>query len=163
MFDPTALVGFHTWLSLVAIVAGFPVAAGLLRGHTKPGWTGVFLSTAFATSATGFGLPAPGLLPSHIVGAISLALIVVAGFALYGRLLEGAWRRTYAIAAVLAFYLLLFVLVVQLFLKVPALHALAPTGSEPPFALAQGILFLIFAGLTWQAAIRFVRVPRLAG
>lgn len=163
MFDPTTLVGFHTWLSLVAIVAGFPVAAGLLHGHTKPGWTGVFLSTAFATSATGFGLPAPGLLPSHIVGAISLALIVVAGFALYARLLEGAWRRTYAIAAVLAFYLLLFVLVAQLFLKVPALHALAPTGSEPPFAVAQGILFLVFAGLTWQAAIRFVRVPRLAG
>ncbi|MGN6098128.1 MAG: hypothetical protein ACTHP8_18085 [Bosea sp. (in: a-proteobacteria)] len=158
MFDPTTLVGFHTWLSLVAIVAGFPVTAGLLKGHTRPGWTGVFLSTAFATSATGYALPAPGLLPSHIVGAISLALIVVAGFALYAKMLEGPWRRIYAIAAVLAFYLLLFVLVAQLFLKVPALHALAPTGSEPPFAIAQGILLVVFAWLTWRAARRFTQV-----
>lgn len=158
MFDPTTLVGFHTWLSLVAIVAGFPVTAGLLKGHTRPGWTGVFLSTAFATSATGYALPAPGLLPSHIVGAISLALIVAAGFALYAKMLEGPWRRIYAIAAVLAFYLLLFVLVAQLFLKVPALHALAPTGSEPPFAIAQGILLVVFAWLTWRAARRFTQV-----
>ncbi|MBN9441076.1 hypothetical protein [Bosea sp. (in: a-proteobacteria)] len=158
MFDPTTLVGFHTWLSLVAIVAGFPVTAGLLKGHTRPGWTGVFLSTAFATSATGYALPAPGLLPSHIVGAISLALIVVAGFALYAKMLEGPWRRIYAIVAVLAFYLLLFVLVAQLFLKVPALHALAPTGSEPPFAIVQGILLVFFAWLTWRAARRFTQV-----
>ncbi|MDX3807778.1 hypothetical protein ACXIUS_00985 [Bosea thiooxidans] len=159
MFDPTTLVGFHTWLSLIAIVAGFPVAAGLLHGHTKPGWTGVFLSTAFATSATGFALPAPGLLPSHVVGAISLVLIAAAGFALYAKMLEGAWRRIYAITAVLAFYLLIFVLVAQLFLKVPALHALAPTGSEPPFAIAQGIVLVVFAVLTWQAAVRFLRAP----
>ena len=158
MFDPTTLVGFHTWLSLVAIVAGFPVTAGLLKGHTRPGWTGIFLSTAFATSATGYALPAPGLLPSHIVGAISLALIVAAGFALYAKMLEGPWRRIYAIAAVLAFYLLLFVLVAQLFLKVPALHALAPTGSEPPFAIAQGILLVVFAWLTWRAARRLTQV-----
>ncbi len=158
MFDPTTLVGFHTWLSLVAIVAGFPVTAGLLKGHTRPGWTGIFLSTAFATSATGYALPAPGLLPSHIVGAISLALIVVAGFALYAKMLEGPWRRIYAIVAVLAFYLLLFVLVAQLFLKVPALHALAPTGSEPPFAIVQGILLVFFAWLTWRAARRFTQV-----
>lgn len=158
MFDPTTLLGFHTWLSLVAIVAGVPVTMGLLQGHTKPGWTGVFLSTAFATSATGFALPAPGLLPSHIVGAISLVLIVLAGFALYAKMLEGAWRRSYAIAAVSAFYLLVFVLVAQLFLKVPALHALAPTGSEPPFASAQGIVLVVFAVLVWQAARRFMRV-----
>ena len=85
-------------------------------------------------------------------------LIVAAGFALYAKLLEGVWRRIYAIAAVLAFYLLVFVLVAQLFLKVPALHALAPTGSEPPFAIAQGIVLVVFAILTWQAARRFTRV-----
>jgi hypothetical protein len=159
MFDPTTLVGFHTWLSLVAIVAGFPVAAGLLQGHTRPGWTGVFLSTAFATSATGFGLPAPGLLPSHIVGAISLVLIVIAGFALYAKMLEGLWRRTYAVTAMLAFYLLMFVLVAQLFLKVPVLHQLAPTGAEPPFAIAQGVVLVVFAVLTWKAAARFTAGP----
>lgn len=159
MFDPTTFVGFHTWLSLIAIVAGFPVTAGLLHGHTRPGWTGVFLSTAFATSATGFGFPFNGVLPSHIVGAIHIALVAIAGYALYGRRLEGGWRRIYAIMAVLSFYLLIFVLVAQLFGKVPALHALAPTQSEPPFGIAQGIVLVVFALLTWKAAVRFVQVP----
>ncbi|MFJ5370336.1 hypothetical protein ACIPIA_14035, partial [Bosea sp. CER48] len=114
MFDPTTFVGFHTWLSLIAIVAGFPVAAGLLRGHTRPGWTGVFLSTAFATSATGFGFPFNSVLPSHIIGAIHIVLVAIAAFALYGKRLEGGWRRAYAITAMLSFYLLMFVLVAQM-------------------------------------------------
>lgn len=159
MFDPTTFVGFHTWLSLIAIVAGLPVTAGLLQGHTRPGWTGIFLSTAFATSATGFGFPFNGVLPSHIVGAIHIVLVVIAAYALYGRRLEGGWRRLYAIMAVLSFYLLIFVLVAQLFGKVPALHALAPTQSEPPFGIAQGIVLVVFALLTWKAAVRFVQVP----
>lgn len=161
MFDPTTLVGFHTWLSLIAIVAGLPVTAGLLRGHTRPGWTGVFLSTTFATSATGFAFPVNGVLPSHIIGAIALVIVVLAGYALYLRRLGGGWRRIYAIAAVLSWYLLLFVLVAQLFMKVPALNALAPTQGEPPFAIAQGLLFAVCAVLTWLAARRFVayRVP----
>ena len=162
MFNPATFVGFHTWLSLLAIIAGFPVAAGLLRGHTRPRWTGIFLSTAFATSATGFGFPFSGVLPSHIIGAISLLLVVSAAFALYGRLLEGAWRRIYAITALLAFYLLVFVLVAQLFLKVPALHALAPTGSEPAFLVAQLVVLAAFVVLIWQAARRFMQVPQLA-
>ena len=155
MFNPLSFVGFHTWLSLIAIVAGFPVAVGLLRGHVSPRWTGVFLSTAFATSATGFGFPFSGVLPSHIIGAVALVLVVVAGFALYGRMLIGLWRGVYAITAMLSFYLLLFVLVAQSFQKVPALRALAPTGSEPPFAIAEGLLFVAFVGLTWLAARRF--------
>jgi len=155
MFDPTTFVGFHTWISLIAIVAGFPVAAGLMKGHIRPGWTGVFLSTAFATSATGFGFPFGGVLPSHIIGAISLALVGIAGFALYARMLEGRWRRVYAITVMLTFYLLLFVLVAQLFSKVPALRAMAPTQSEPPFAASEGLLFVTFVVLTWRAARRF--------
>jgi uncharacterized membrane protein len=162
MFDPTTFVGFHTWLSLIAIVAGCPVAAGLLRGHTRPRWTGIFLSTAFATSATGFGFPFSGVLPSHGIGAISLALVAVAAFALYGRLLEGPWRRIYAVTSLLAFYLLVFVLVAQMFLKVPALHGLAPTGSEPAFLVAQLVVLLAFIVLIWQAARRFSQAPRLA-
>ena len=118
MFDPTTFVGFHTWLSLIAIVAGFPVTVGLLHGHTRPGWTGIFLSTAFATSATGFGFPFNGVLPSHVVGAIHIVLVAIAAYALYGRRLEDGWRRIYAIMAVLSFYLLIFVLVAQLFSKV---------------------------------------------
>jgi len=159
MFDPTTFVGFHTWLSLIAIVAGLPVTVGLLHGHTRPGWTGIFLSTAFATSATGFGFPFNGVLPSHVVGAIHIVLVAIAAYALYGRRLEDGWRRIYAIMAVLSFYLLIFVLVAQLFSKVPALRALAPTQSEPPFGIAQGIVLVVFALLTWKAAARFVQVP----
>jgi len=162
MFDPTTFVGFHTWLSLVAIVAGFPVAAGLLNGHVRPGWTGVFLSTAFATSATGYGFPFNGVLPSHIVGAISLILVGIAGYALYARRLDGIWRRAYAVTVMLTFYLLLFVLVAQLFSKVPALRAMAPTQSEPPFAISEGLLFVVFVVLTWLAARRFTTYRAVA-
>jgi hypothetical protein len=159
MFDPTTLTGFHTWLSLIAILAGFFVVPALLRGHTRPGWTGTFLSTAFATSATGFAFPFTGILPSHIFGAVSLVLIGLAGYGLYARMLQGTWRRIYAICVVIAQYLLCFVAVVQAFLKVPALNALAPTQSEPPFAIAQGLLFVVFAALTILAARRFTRSP----
>ncbi|MCU4182099.1 hypothetical protein [Bosea sp. BH3] len=161
MFDPTTFVGFHTWLSLIAILAGFPVTAGLLHGHTRPSWTGIFLSTSFATSATGFGFPFNGILPSHIIGAIHIVLVAIAAYALYGRRLEGGWRRTYAITAVLSFYLLMFVLVAQLFGKVPALRALAPTQSEPPFAIAETFVLFVFGFVTWKAAVRFVQMPRL--
>lgn len=159
MFDPTTLTGFHTWLSLIAILAGFFVIPGLLKGHMAPGWTGIFLSTAFATSATGFAFPFNGVLPSHIFGVVSLILIGLAGYGLYARMLEGAWRRTYAICVVIAHYLLCFVAVVQSFLKVPALNALAPTQSEPPFAIAQGALFVVFAVLTWLCGRRFAAGP----
>jgi len=155
IFNPTTLVGFHTWLSLIAIVAGFPMTAALLKGHLSRGWNGIFLSTAIATSATGFVFPFSGVLPSHIVGAISLVLLAVAALALYARGLQGGWRRVYAITAMLSFYLLIFVLIAQLFLKVPALHAMAPTQGEPPFAIAQGIALAIFLALTVLAARRF--------
>lgn len=155
MFDPTSFVGFHTWLSLIAIVAGFPIASGFLHGHVSPRWTGLYLSTAIATSATGFGFPVDGVLPSHIVGAISLALLLSAAFALYARALRGGWRRVYAISAMLGFYLLIFVAVAQAFMKVPALNALAPTQSEPPFAIAQGAVLIVFVVLTWLATRRF--------
>jgi hypothetical protein len=155
MFDPTTLVGFHTWLSLIAIAAGVPVAAALLRGAVSPGWTALYLATAIATSATGFLFPFNGVLPSHVFGVISLLLLLPATYALYGRSLAGGWGRFYAIAAMLALYLLVFVAVVQAFLKVPSLNAMAPTQSEPPFAIAQGLLLLVFVALTWLAARAF--------
>jgi hypothetical protein len=155
MFDPTTLVGSHTWLSLIAIAAGIPVAAALLRGEASRGWSGLYLATAIATSATGFLFPFTGVLPSHIFGVISLLLLLPATYALYGKALVGGWGRLYAIAAMLALYLLAFVAVVQAFLKTPALNAIAPTQSEPPFAIAQGVLLVVFTALTWLAARRF--------
>jgi hypothetical protein len=48
------------------------------------------------------------------------------------------------------------VLIAQLFMKVPSLHALAPTGSEPPFLISQVVvLAIIFIVLTVVAAIKF--------
>jgi hypothetical protein len=86
-----------------------------------------------------------------------VSLIVLAGaiFALYVRRLAGPWRRIYAISAVIALYLNFFVLIVQMFLKVPALKALAPTQSEPPFQITQLVALALFLLLTVLAAIKF--------
>ena len=134
----------HVVLSLIGIGSGLVVMVGLLGGKEHPRWTALFLATTVATSVTGFGFPFEHLLPSHIVGMVSLVVLAVAILARYAFHLAGAWRWVYVVGAVIGLYLNVFVLVVQGFLKVPALHALAPTQSEPPFAIAQGIVFVIF-------------------
>lgn len=145
----------HTLISLVGIGAGLVVAYGLLTARRLDGWTSVFLWTTVMTSVTGFMLPADRILPSHIVGALSLMVLAAAFYARYGRQMEGGWRVAYVAAAMLALYLNVFVLVVQLFLKVPAMRALAPTQSEAPFAVAQGLVLILFVGLAIVAARRF--------
>src|SRR5712675_871637 len=127
----------HVLISLVGIGAGLIVMFGLLGGKRFDGWTGLFLATTVLTSVTGYGFPFEHLLPSHIVGAISLVVLAVAIFARYSRRLLGSWRWIYAVTAVMAVYFNVFVLVVQLFLKVPALKASAPTQTEPPFLVAE--------------------------
>lgn len=151
----TAFTWFHTILSLVALVAGVPVVRELLASRVSRGWTEVFLATAVLTSVTGFGFPFDKLLPSHIVGIISLVLLAAAVLGLYVFHLSGPWRWIYAAGQTLAEYFLVFVLIAQLFNKIPALARLAPTQSEPPFAIAQGILLVIFAALTIGAALKF--------
>jgi hypothetical protein len=145
----------HVAISLIAIVTGLVVLAGLLKGQGLPVWTMVFLATTVATSLTGFGFPFEQLLPSHIVGAISLVALAVAYLARYRFHLANTWRTTYVVTAVLSLYLNVFVLVVQLFMKVPALAALAPTQSEPPFAIAQTIVLVIFLVLGYRAVVGF--------
>ena len=154
-FASTTFTLIHTALSLVGIVAGAFVALGLLRSETRAGWTALFFASTVATSATGFFFPFDRFLPSHWVGVISLIVLAVALYARYATRLTGAWRPVYAVAAMAAFYLNVFVLVVQIFRRVPALHALAPTESEPPFAIVQGIVLVLFAGLTIAAARAF--------
>jgi hypothetical protein len=117
----------------------------------------MFLATTALTSATGYGFPFHELLPSHIVGAVSLAVLALAAFALYGRKLAGGWKKTYVVSAVAALYFNVFVLVVQAFLKVPTLHALAPTQSEPPFAVAQLVVLLMFVAAGVVAVSRSSR------
>jgi hypothetical protein len=150
----TPFTWFHTILSLVAIVAGFVVVRDLLASRSPPIWTAVYIATAVLTSVTGFGFTAT-FGPSHVLGIISLVLLAGSIIALYGFHLSGPWRWIYAVAQTLAQYFLVFVLVVQFFRKVPALHALAPTESEPPFAIAQGVVLVIFIVLTIAAAVKF--------
>jgi hypothetical protein len=144
MFDPATLVGFHTWLSLIALAAGMVVMIGVIRGRPRPAWTAAFLLTALGTSATGFALPFTGVLPSHIVGGIALVVLAVALLAQYPFRLAGSWGWIYAIAAIASVYLLAFVGVAQAFLKIPALKAIAPTGTEAPFAVAQIAVLVVF-------------------
>ena len=104
MFDPTTLLGLHTWLSLIGLVSGFVVLVGLIQSRRLDGWTVVFLVTTVLTSATGFGLPADRILPSHIVGAVSLVVLAVAIAARYASRLAGSWRRVYVVTAMVALY-----------------------------------------------------------
>jgi hypothetical protein len=150
---------FHVVLSLLGIASGLIVAYGFIAGKRLNQWTALFLITTVLTSATGFLFPFKHLLPSHIVGVLSLLLLAVAIVARYPRHLEGGWRRIYVACAMVALYLNCFVLVVQCFLKVPALHALTPNGNEPPFFIAQLALLAVFVWLTMVAARRFGCVP----
>jgi hypothetical protein len=153
--DSQALVVFHVAISLIAIGAGLIVLYGLLTANRMAGMTLLFLVTTIATSITGFFFHRDHLLPSHIVGIISLIVLAMTTFALYAQKLRGFWRTVYVIGAVISLYLNVFVLVAQSFLKVPALHALAPQGSEPPFAIAQGIVLVLFAIAGFLAVRRF--------
>lgn len=150
-----ALTLIHVLLSLIGIVAGFVVAAGMLGARRLPGWTRGFLVTTIATSATGFLFPFKGFTPALGFGVISLLVLPLSVYALYVRKLSGPWRLTYVYTALFAQYLNFFVLIVQLFLKVPALKALAPKGTEPPFAITQALALILFIYLGVRATSRF--------
>lgn len=141
----------HVAISLIAIGAGFVVAVAMLAGRAVPGWTAFFLGTTLLTSVTGFLFPFEHVLPSHVVGAISIAVLAIAAFALYGGHLSGVWRGTYVVTALVALWFNVFVLIVQAFLKVGPLHALAPTGSEPAFIAVQAVGLVTFVVLGVRA------------
>lgn len=145
----------HVVISLAALASGLIVMVGLLRGDRLPGWTALFLATTVLTSVTGFGFPFDRFLPSHWLGVISLVVLAVALLALYAFRLSGSWRLIYVVTAMLALYFNVFVAVVQAFGKIAPLHALAPTQSEPPFAIAQGVLLLMFVVIIIAAVRRF--------
>ena len=147
-----AFTVFHVVLSLIGIGAGVVVIYGLINATTLSGWTKLFLATTAATSVTGFFFPFNGFTPALALGVLSLVVLLIASLALYRHRLLGGWRRTYAITAVIAFYFNVFVLVVQLFRRVPALKAMAPTQSEPPFQIAQLAVLLLFAVIGIRAA-----------
>lgn len=156
----TTLILAHTIISLIAIVAGLIVMFGMLGSKRQGGLTAIFLVFTILTSATGFVIPpflTDKLLPSHIIGILSLVLLAVACIALYVIKLAGPWRWIYVVTALVSLYLNVFVLVIQSFLKVPVLHALAPSvpPAEPPFAVAQGIVLVFFVIMIIGAWRRF--------
>lgn len=158
----SAFTTLHVALSLVGIAAGLLVLADLVAGRFRAGWTLLFLAATDATSITGFLFPFDVFLPSHWVGVLSLLALTAAIVALYIKALSGPWRVVYVVTAVLALYLNVFVGVVQAFQKIGPLRALAPTQSEPPFAIAQGLVLVLFVALGFLAVRRF-RPPGFGG
>ena len=148
-----AITLFHTALCFVALGVGAVAVAGLFKGRRT--WTGLFLALAIAVSVTGYFFPFHGVTPAMIVGAVALAVIAPVLVASRHFNLAGVWARIYAAGIVASLYLLAFVTVAQAFQKIPALNRLAPTQSEPPFAIAQIAVLILFLVGGWQASSRF--------
>ena len=146
---------FHVLISLLGILAGFVVIFGMLGNERLDTWNLFFLVMTVATSATGYLFPFKKLLPSHIVGVISLLVLGLAIYARYPAHLTGSFVWIYVVCAVFAQYLNFFVLIVQGFQKVPALNKLAPTQTETPFKISQGVALLVFVALGVGAVLAF--------
>jgi hypothetical protein len=145
----------HVAISLIGIGSGLIVVFGMMSGKRMDGLTALFLITTALTSITGFFFPFEHITPGIILGILSLIVLAICIPARYTFHLAGTWRATYVITAVIALYFNCFVLIAQSFLKIPSLHALAPTGKEPPFAIAQGILLVLFIVLGVMATKKF--------
>ena len=159
IFDLPTFTLIHVLISVVGIISGLVVVGGLMAGARLEGWTALFLATTTLTSVTGFGFTTAAVSPAQIVGGLSLVVLAACLAARYWMKLAGGWRTTYVVTAVVATYLNVFVLVVQLFAKTPALAQLAPTQQEPPFALTQALVLALFVWLGW-AAVRGFRAAR---
>jgi hypothetical protein len=149
----------HTLIGLVAIFTGLVILGAMLFGSRANGWTKWFLITAVATTVTGFLFPFHGVTPAIILGIITVPVLAITIYARYSRRLAGAWRWIYVVGAVMSLYFNLFVLVVQAFEKVPALHAIAPTQTESPFKLTQFVVLVASISLAIVAVIRFRPEP----
>jgi len=150
-----ALVISHTLISFISIFLGMILLSDLLRGAARAGISFWFLATALFTSLSGFVFPFEKFLPSHGVGIVALLVLAATLPARYSFGMRGIWRVIYAGGAVASLYLLLFVLIAQMFTRIPGLNALAPTLAEPPFAIAQGLLLLVAVGFGILAIRRF--------
>jgi len=156
----------HVTISFIGLLAGAAALAALCRGQRLPGWDAALLVSSVLISLTGFALPSPPGTPTpdpaRIVGGIELVVVAIAGLAIYAGQLARAWRGAYIVAMVLAVYFNAFVAVVQAFLKIGFLHALAPTGKEPPFLVAQLLTLALFL-LVGVTAFRRYRVRTITG
>lgn len=156
----TSFTFVHVLLSLIGIGSGFVVVYGLLTANRLGRWTAIFVATTLATSVTGFGFPFHGITPGIILGILSLIVLAAAIAGRYVFHLAGVWRVIYVLGAVTALYFNVFVLIVQAFAKIAALHALAPQGSEPPIAIVQGVVLVLFIIAGVASERRFHTVGR---
>jgi hypothetical protein len=153
----------HTGLSLIALASGLDVLLALIQGRVAGLATPLYLATAVAASATGFGFPFVRFLPSHAVGILSLLLLGAALYARYRAQPTGGWRTVYAVAIGGSVFFLAFVTVAQAFAKVAALKALAPTQKEPPFAVAELVVLAVFVAATLLAVRGMRRMAAVSG
>ncbi len=151
----STLTFVHVLLSLIGILSGIIVLFGMLAAQRMNGLTSLFIVTTVLTSVTGFLFPITKVTPGIILGVLSLIALAIAIYARYSAKMAGGSRSTYIITATIALYFNVFVLIAQAFMKVPALHAMAPTGSEPPFLIAQVICLVIFIVLGVLAVKKF--------
>lgn len=151
IFNIVTFTLIHTLLSVVGVFAGLVLAGGWIGGKQLERWSVLFLVTTFLTNLSGFGFPFVTLLPGHIIGAISLALLPFVLAARYWKHLAGGWRRVYVVGSLVLLYFNSFILVVQLFKRIPGLIAAAPTQKEPPFIVTQLVVLALFIWLGREA------------
>lgn len=151
----------HVLISLVGILSGFGTLAGMLAGLHFRRWTAVFLAFTVLTSVTGFFFPLRGFTPAVAVGILSMVILAICLYALCIKKAAGVWRAAYVLSAVVALYLNVFVLIAQFFQKIPVFQELAPTQTEPPFAITQGVVLIVFIVLGIYAMLRY-RAPAVA-
>ena len=154
----TFLTLVHTALSLAGLVLGFYAIAGLLNPGSQRTATRWFLGLAVLATATGFLFPFTVVTPAFAVGLISTLVLVLTLVAHYAFGRQGIWHVVWVLGIVISVFFLAFVTIAQAFLKIGFLNALAPTGSEPPFAVAELVCLAIFAVL----AVLALRRQRMA-
>jgi len=152
----------HVLISLVGIFSGFVVLYGFMTANHFDGWTSLFLWTTVLTSVTGFLFPIHGFTPALGVVIVSMVVLAIALFALYGRHLTGAWRWIYVVTALTALWFNVFVLIVQSFEKVLLLNPAAPQFGPPfpepvnsHFAIAQAAALAVIVVFGLIAAFKF--------
>lgn len=152
LMDPKLFILIHVVLSVLGIVAGLVVVGGLMAGERFRRWIDLFFAATLLTSLTGYGFPSAEVMPAHIIGAISLLALAGAMVAYYWKQLSGAWRQAFVVLSVLALYLDVFVLLAQLFRKIPAMDVLASTSETPVFGVTQALVLVVFIGLGWMSS-----------
>jgi len=151
----STLTMVHVSLSLIGIATGFLVIFQMIGGKALGGLNTIFLVSTILTSVTGFFFPITKITPGLVIGAISLVVLAIALFALYSKKLAGGWRTFYVVTAVIAQFFNVLVLIVQSFMKIRVLHAMAPTGEEAIVKIVQVCALVLLIVLGVIAARKF--------